>query len=175
MEKSLTNTIYTVDIFEGYTKANLDRLSQVMLQNSSEQLHADPSHTRFEDTFCPDSAIITKIVDDMQGVYSKHTKSSESLVLEEHWGHIHFSNMSTNMHDHRGADFSAVTYLSVPPGCGSIVFWPNPLDDYRYIIPPKKGMFLLFPGWIPHSVSRNLSSEPRVSLSFNFKLNSGEA
>ena len=104
-----------------------------------------------------------------------YTKSSESLVLEEHWGHIHFSNMSTNTHHLRGSVVSAVVYLSVPKGCGSIVFWPNPLDDYRYIIPPKKGMFLLFPGWIPHSVSRNLSSEPRVSLSFNFKLNSGEA
>ena len=175
MEKSLTNTIYTVDIFEGYTKANLDRLSQVMLQNSSEPLHSDPNHTRFEDTFCPDSAIISKIVDDMQEAYSKHTKSSKSLFLFEQWGHIHFKNMSTNMHDHRGADFSAVTYLSVPPGCGSLSFHPNPLDQYRYTIPPKKGMFLLFPGWIPHSVSRNLSSEPRVSLSFNFKLNSGEA
>jgi len=175
MEKSLINTIYTLNIFEGYTKVNLDRLSQVILQHSSQHLCPDPNNTRFEDTFCPDSAIISKIVDDMQEVYSKHTKSSHKLVLLEKWGLINFKNMSTNVHAHKPADVSAVIYLSVPEGSGNLSFHPNPLDDYRYIIPSKKGMFLLFPGWIPHSVSRNLSSEPRVSLSFNFKLNTGEA
>ena len=177
MEKNLIQ-IYQLEVIQGYTTANVDRLSKVILQNSSEPLHSDPHHTRFEDTFCPHSAIIGKIVDDMQETYSKNTKSSKSLWCFEHWGLIHHKNMSTNTHDHIGADFSAVTYLSVPPGSGSISFYPNPLDPYargQYTIHPKKGMFLLFPSWIPHSVSRNLSSEPRVSLSLNFKLNSGEA
>ena len=173
MEKNLIQ-IYQIEIVKGYTKANVDRLSKVILQNATQKLSSHPNSTQFEDSYCPDSAIIDTIVDDMQEAYSKHTKSSKSLFLFEQWGHIHFKNMSTNMHDHRGADFSAVTYLSGPEGSGANQFFPNPLHDYSYIISPKKGMFLLFPGWIPHSVNRNLSSEPRVSVSFNFKLNSEE-
>ena len=41
--------------------------------------------------------------------------------------------MSTNTHNHRGSDVSAVAYLSVPKGSGTIAFWPNPLDDYRSV------------------------------------------
>ena len=76
--------------------------------------------------------------------------------------------MSTNKHSHRPADISAVVYLKVPPKAGHIVFWPT--KDYRYTIPPHKGRFLLFPSWIDHHVTRNLSEEPRVSVSINFKV-----
>ena len=33
---------------------------------------------------------------------------------------------------------------------------------------PKPGMFIIFPGFLDHGVSRNLSSDKRISLSFNF-------
>ena len=142
----------------------------MILQNASQKLSSDPNKTQFEDSYCPDSAIIDTIVDDMQKVYSKG-----SLSLINKWGHVHEKNMSTNKHSHGDSDVSAVTYLSAPEGSGFIQFWPNPLQESGYSIKPEKGMFLLFPGWIPHSVSRNLSSESRVSLSFNFKLNSEES
>ena len=169
MEKNLIQ-IYSLEVIKGYTKANVDRLSKVILQNSSQKLSSDPSKSQFEDSYCPDSAIIDTIVDDMQKVYSKG-----SLSLTNKWGHVHEKNMSTNKHSHGDSDVSAVTYLSAPKGSGFIQFFPNPLHDYSYIISPKKGMFLIFPGWIPHSVNRHLSSEPRVSVSFNFKLNSEES
>ena len=34
--------------------------------------------------------------------------------------------------------------------------------------PAEEKMFLIFPGVLEHSVSRNLSNEKRISLSFNF-------
>ena len=168
MEKNLIQ-IYQLEVVQGYTKGNVDRLSQVLLQNAAKKLCSDPNETHFEDSYCPDSAIVDTIIDDMQKVYPKGR-----LSLTSKWGHVHEKNMSTNKHNHGGADVSGVAYLSVPRGSGFIQFWPNPLHDYRYSIEPEKGMFLLFPAWIPHSVNRNLSSEPRVSVSFNFKLNSEE-
>ena len=173
MEKNLIQ-IYSIEVSQGYTSANVDRLSQVILQNASQRLGDNPSHTRFEDSYCPDSAIIDRIVEDMQVEYQK-VNPGGCLSLINKWGHVHDKNMSTNTHNHRGSDVSAVAYLSVPKGSGTIAFWPNPLDDYRYTIAPKKGMFLLFPGWKPHSVTRNLSDEPRVSISMNFKLNLEES
>ena len=168
MEKNLIQ-IYSIEVIQGYTSANVDRLSQVILQNASKRLGERPSHTRFEDSYCPDSAIIHTIIKDMEDEYQKVNPESR-LSLMGKWGHVHEKNMSTNRHSHNPADLSAVTYLSVPKGSGNIVFWPNPIHDMNYNIPPEKGMFLLFPGWLPHSVNRNISNEPRVSVSFNFKL-----
>tara|TARA_R100000030_G_C3183206_1_gene106410 strand:- start:42 stop:548 length:507 start_codon:yes stop_codon:yes gene_type:complete len=168
MEENLIQ-IYQLEVVCGYTKANVDRLLQVVLQNASKKLTSDPSASHYEDSYCPDSAIVDRIVSDMQEVYPKGR-----LSLINKWGHIHEKNMSTNTHSH-GVDVSAVTYLSAPKGSGLIHFSPNPLHDYYCSIAPKKGMFLIFPGWIPHSVSRNLSNEKRVSISFNFKLNLEEA
>ena len=167
MEDNLIQ-IYTISVIKGHTSANVDRLSQVILQNASKRLSPHPSHTRFEDSYCPDSAIIHTIIKDMETEYQK-VNPERRLSLDAKWGHVHEKNMSTNRHTHNPADVSAVTYLSVPKGSGNIVFWPNPLQDWNYNISPKKGMFLLFPGWMPHSVNRNISSEPRVSVSFNFK------
>ena len=169
MEKNLIQ-IYKLEVLRGYTKANLDRLLQVIVQNDYKKLHSDPTSSINEDSYCPDSTIVDTIIDDMQKVYSKGR-----LSLIRKWGHIHEKNMSTSRHHHGDSDVAAVTYLSVPKGSGVIQFYPNPLDDYRYSIIPKKGMFLLFPGWIPHSVSRNLSNETRVSISFNFKVNFEES
>ena len=168
MEKNLIQ-IYQLEVIQGYTKANVNRLLEVILQNASKRLAPHPRTSHFEDSYCPDSAIIDKIVEDMQEVYPKGR-----LSLDAKWGHIHQKNMSTNTHHHTSHPVAGVVYLSVPKESGQIHFFPNPLHDYSYTISPKKGMFLLFPGWIPHSVNRNLSSEPRVSVSFNFKLNSEE-
>ena len=169
MEKNLIQ-IYQLEVVRGYTKANVDRLLQVILQNAWRKLTLNPSSSHYEDSYCPDSAIVDRIVSDMQKVYSKGR-----LSLVDKWGHIHEKNMSTITHNHGDVDVAAVTYLSAPIGSGLIHFSPNPLDDYYYSIAPEKGMFLMFPGWIPHSVSRNLSSEKRVSISFNFKLNLEES
>ena len=195
MEKGLAHNIYNLEVLQGFTEANVDRLSQVILQNSSIKFSNDPTKSIFEDCHCPDSAILDQIIEEMQKVYStlperrdrslettSHSSrddtpppSSDRLSLTGKWGLIHERNMSTNTHSHGDVDIAGVLYLSVPKGAGVITFWPNPLENYRYTIPPKKGMFLLFPGWIPHSVTRNLSDEPRVSISMNFKLNLEES
>ena len=177
MEKSVKHTIYSLDVVEGYTTANVDRLSKVVLQNSSNRLGGDPTHTDYEDCYCPPSAILDKIVEDMQEAskilqyrpYKQPARSLGKLEVLKYWGHVHEKNMSTNKHNHKPSDLAAVVYLSVPEKAGQIVFWP--IEDYRYTIQPKKGMFILFPGWIPHSVTRNLSDEPRVSVSLNFNVN----
>ena len=168
MEKGINNThtIFKVDVVEGETTADVDQLAQLVLQNSHELISSDPSHTESEDCKCPDSPILHKIVDDIQSY------TSVKLEVISYWGHVHEKNMSTNKHTHRPADLSAVVYLKVPPKSGQIVFWPT--NDYRYTIPPQKGRFLLFPSWIEHHVTRNLSEEPRVSVSLNFKVTSEE-
>ena len=65
MEKNLIQ-IYSIQEIQSNTSANVNRISQVILQNASLRLGDNPSHTRFEDSYCPDSAIIDRFVEDMQ-------------------------------------------------------------------------------------------------------------
>ena len=173
MEKNLIQ-IYSIEVIQGYTSANVDRLSQVILQNASQRLGDNPSHTRFEDSYCPDSAIIDRIVEDMQVEYQK-VNPGGCLSLINKWGHVHDKNMSTNTHNHRDSYVSAVLYTSVPEGSGKIVFRPrlNQYDNSAYAssYPPVKGVYYMFPGYLDHFVTRNNSDEMRVSISFNFSKN----
>ena len=48
------------------------------------------------------------------------------------------------------------------------------LQMYDYpinMLQPKENLLIVFPGWIPHAVEMISSSEDRISISFNFKLN----
>jgi len=81
--------------------------------------------------------------------------------------------MSTTLHNHDKAYVSAVVYLKIPEGSGKIVFIPriNQYDNGAYAtdIQPEEGVYYIFPGYLDHCVTRNMSEEKRISLSFNFK------
>ena len=74
---------------------------------------------------------------------------------------------------HGDADVSAVLYVSAPEESGHIVFRPIlqniKRDDLSCSYKPKVGMYLMFPGFLDHSVTRNFSDQKRISISFNFK------
>ena len=81
--------------------------------------------------------------------------------------------MSTTLHNHNNAYVSAVVYVQIPEGSGSIVFRPrvNQYDNSAYAsrFKPEKGDYYMFPGYLDHFVTRNLSDKFRISLSINFK------
>ena len=81
--------------------------------------------------------------------------------------------MSTNLHNHTNVYVSAVVYVKVPQGSGSLVFRPklNQYNNSAYSckFEPEKGVYYMFPGYLDHFVTRNKSDEFRISLSLNFK------
>jgi|TARA_B100001250_G_C19644234_1_gene719650 hypothetical protein len=175
MEKNLEiHTISKVDICCGRTSINLDGLSDLILDNASEKLDSDPSHTHYEDTICPDSPIIDKIINEMICAFKGAT--GFDIELTDRWSHIHEKNMSTTLHDHYPSDISSAFYVSVPDNAGQIVFHPshNRYHPARVSIPPEEGMYLMFPGYLDHSVTRNQSKEKRISLAFNFNILQGQ-
>jgi len=44
------------------------------------------------------------------------------------------------------------------------------MDDSPGDVPAAPGGLLIFPSWLYHGVDPNLTDTPRVSLSFNFRL-----
>ena len=171
MEENLEiHTISQVDVLKGRSLINTDGLADILLQHSEHRLHDDPADSLYEDTFCPESSIIDSIVEELKDNFKHATGASIKMIGK--WSQIHEPNMSTNTHAHYPADVASVYYVSVPKGSGQICFYPtyNQFNPQTVKFQPEQNMFLMFPAVLEHSVTRNLSNDRRISLSFNFSL-----
>lgn len=82
-------------------------------------------------------------------------------------------------HIHGESDISGCYYYQTNGEDGNIYFsCPNPYYgvsgpyanfDEKYAHKPQVGKLLLFPGWLQHGITRNVTDSKRISLSFNIK------
>lgn len=116
----------------------------------------------------------------------------ENLKLEvgNFWFNINNKGNYNYIHTHPKSFFSAVYYLKVPNGpSGTVEFihpydmisfwWDQYIDEYdssQENVPftakshrayPKTGQLIIFPSWLKHGVSPNLTDEERISIAFN--------
>ena len=99
------------------------------------------------------------------------------------WANVYGVGAFHRMHNHPNNYLSGVYYVRVPTGANTINFH-DPRSQASVIRPPvtqltgqntdqvvvevSEGTLLLFPSYLMHSVDANDSSEPRISISFNF-------
>lgn len=92
------------------------------------------------------------------------------MHVDGYWSHVHLPLESTERHNHnktmREDAVSFVYYVRTPDKCGDLVFV---LDDMisPAIIKPVAGMLVLFPSYLNHKVTKNLSGSVRISISGN--------
>ena len=162
-----------IDLLKGRTNTDLDSLSKILRDNYGNRLSHSIDDTSFEDSVCPPNQFVDEIITEMITDFKAAT--GEDIVIANYWGHIHEKNMSTTLHNHFDSYVSAVCYVNVPVGSGSIVFRPrlNQYNNSAYAsrFDPEKGVYYMFPGYLDHFVTRNLSKDLRVSISFNFNKN----
>ena len=109
------------------------------------------------------------------------------LEITDSWYRETTSQQNHPLHNHPNSLISGVIYLNVPdqPGnhCGinfetnhhifpGFNFEYRPGQDTKYNlrsmhIPVESGDIILFPSWIDHYVTKNLSQHPRKIISFN--------
>lgn len=169
MEKSLeTHSIDSLNIMTGFYEVDYEHLKTLVLQCSHIKISNNPLNSRFEDSILPEDSLIYDIVENIKQIVFNNT--GMKINLDNMWSHIHETNMSTQFHNHYPCDVSAVYYVSVPEGSGALIFKSelNKYDPKHVSFKPKPGMLVIFPGFVEHGVSRNLSSDKRISLSFNF-------
>lgn len=101
------------------------------------------------------------------------------------WINFHPPQHSCHLHNHCNSIFSGVYYLSNDKNMGDITFHTDPFDNniakgfefefdewtdsncYSYKISPKSGTLIIFPSYLKHSVSKNMTDVNRFSLAFN--------
>lgn len=99
------------------------------------------------------------------------------------WLNIADAGNFQEFHTHNANVFSAVYYVSAPPGSGRIVFedpkepdmFPlksvkekNQLSYTRIQYTPVTGSLLIFRSYLRHLVEAGTNSEPRISIAMNF-------
>jgi uncharacterized protein (TIGR02466 family) len=158
--------------------AGIGHRSSVLGWHSKDQLHRRPEMAEF-------LAILQDNVAHVGRAYRIDTKQV-SLELATCWIIVNGKFASGAVHCHPNAFLSGVYYIDVAENCGDIFFqdprhaalmgacpvtghtpWTVRQISYR----PAPGGMLIFPSWLYHGVEPNMSDAPRVSLSFNFRLN----
>tara|TARA_R100001086_G_scaffold182834_1_gene101972 strand:- start:96 stop:650 length:555 start_codon:yes stop_codon:yes gene_type:complete len=176
------NIIHTIGFSRGWVPdVDNKKLKEIILKDPKplEKNTKDKNYilTRHEDTQFPMNPEFKKILDHIRGQFKYlHNKN---LRLMSFWSHIHEKNMSTLTHNHIEKEdyegtknLSGVYYVQVPEKSGHFVLhYPfNSHVTHQFPIMPKTGEFFLFSSAMDHHVTRNLSNELRISVSFNFKI-----
>jgi hypothetical protein len=80
---------------------------------------------------------------------------------------------TTTLHTHDDDDelLSGVYYVSVPEDSGNLIIYSDKKDKEKIEIQSSTGEFIFFKPDAPHEVSKNNSSEHRLSIGFNFGMN----
>jgi uncharacterized protein (TIGR02466 family) len=111
--------------------------------------------------------------------------AGKKLMMTSMWVNIMGKLSHHSFHLHPLSVISGTYYLKTPKGCGEFKvedpriqsFMASPRKsktsqvNSRYVsLTPKAGQLVLFESWLKHEVTANLSSDDRVSVSFNYSL-----
>ena len=133
----------------------------------------------------PPINFLNKIKDYLKHIISnefgwKYVPNKQRIVAM--WAIINKKNSFNVMHNHQNCYFSSAYYVKKPKSSGDITFFdPKEAKTYRFpkiekyteysaeaiTIKPEEGDLLIFPSYLYHSVSENLSEDDRVVVSFN--------
>jgi uncharacterized protein (TIGR02466 family) len=104
-----------------------------------------------------------------------------SIQLGSFWCNINGFKDYNNVHCHPGSLFSMVYYVECNEDSGNIFFCrPDSQEHYftvkevnkytnrSYYFVPEPSKFLLFPSYVDHYVTPNMSKEERISIAINF-------
>lgn len=76
-----------------------------------------------------------------------------------------YENAQHEAHTHLPAEYSFVWYIEVDRDCSEIVFynpgWPY-FETHKIKVKPFTGLFLLFPGFLPHEVLYNTKCKRNI-------------
>lgn len=169
-------TILTSLIFYKGSVKNVNNkyLEKICLKNNK-ILNNDVTDSRNEDLYLPKKdKIINQLLNTIIELCENLFKE-KYIVDDLIWSQIHKKNESTNLHNHMDPNcfdkhkWSGVYYVKIPKNSGKIVFQYNEhkYSTKRYWYQAVEGDFLIFPSHLDHFVTKNLTNENRIVISFN--------
>ena len=93
------------------------------------------------------------------------------MIPYDCWGAIYKEGDYTVMHNHWPHLWSFVYYVNCPEGSAPLLFdrCIHPSKGVERVV-PKKGLMVMFPGWVNHSVPKHIG-EDRIVVAGNLTIN----
>lgn len=143
-------------------------LSQEILSNMTRRT-LDKNSTMYEDTVLatPIGSEASKLITQMTDIAAK-----KGLMMSSFWSQVHQPLESTDLHHHGFVEYSWVYYVKVPEDAGNLIFVLDDKDHRcpQHVFTPKEGNVIIFPSYIRHRVSKNMSNDIRISVAGDFSL-----
>ena len=145
--------------------------------HSTDRLHHHPGMQEFV-------TILKENVAEVVRAYRVDT-TKVTVELATCWAIVNGKLASGVIHCHPNSFLSGVYYVNTNDDSGDIFFqdprhvasmWSCPVTEHtpwtirQVTYHPVSGGMLIFPSWLYHGVEPNLSDAPRISMSFNFRL-----
>jgi hypothetical protein len=167
---------YTQDLFRVILETNL--LTDIDNEGLAREILAEPKRvsdspfdTQYEDTFFIPKA---GSIGEQFSLFMDENARERGFAIQDKWAHVHQHLESTNTHNHYDPSKSIVAswcyYVSTPEKCGSLVFIIDDKTGEFKQIKAEAGMLLIFPHWVNHKVTKNMSEDVRISIAGNFRL-----
>ncbi len=110
----------------------------------------------------------------------KHFLSQCDNIDFNIWTNVNEKGSKNTLHTHTPDAWAGIYYVQAE-GTGNLVFY-NPANVLQQCeprspfikkmgIPPKDGMLILWPGWVPHEVEENTSDKQRINLAWGINFN----
>ena len=110
----------------------------------------------------------------------KHFLSQCSNLDFNIWTNVNDKGAKNSLHTHTPDAWAGIYYVQAE-GTGNLLFY-NPANVLQQCepkspfikkmgIPPKDGMLILWPGWVPHEVEENTSDKQRINLAWGINFN----
>jgi len=137
----------------------------------------------------PAFADLVKVIDVHVATFARQADfelNRRKLKLDSLWVNVMNKGAIHAPHIHPHAVVSGTYYVTVPPGSGAIRFEDprlglmmaapprrkaaKPANRSFVDVAPRAGMLLLWESWLRHGVQENTARAPRISVSFNYRL-----
>ena len=130
---------------------------------------------------------IVSMVGDMARFHAREDVTKEFKMRVDCWANISRSGNYANIHDHGGAVWSGVYYVSsgqprtddpangklelIDPRTGiAMVGAEYGTRSGRFLVDPMPGLMIVFPSWLKHMVHPFVGTGERISIAFNVNI-----
>ena len=147
-----------------------EQIKKDAIEKSDNKLDFNAMDPSVEDVVLPKTPAINLLLEKIDNVIQ--SINPYLLMGDEAWTHLVEPEQSTMFHTHQDpgpAGLSFVYWANFPKNSGDFVAIVQ-VDTFRHFhkVIPNEGDLIIFPTYIPHTTSRNLSKERRISISGNY-------
>ena len=190
MDKIFPYNIFKFKI-EDYKNLNKNLISEIYdlkdeLPDGIDRSNVGGWHSPAFSNFKPNKIYLEKLRKIISDYFNKEISIlNKDIGLNNVWININKKHNHNMIHDHHKSFYSGVYYVKVPENSGNLYFY-NPeiwftgaiekpelflnkkYEKEKVEYNSEEGDLYFFVGNLPHGVSKNLSDEDRISISFNF-------